>query len=359
MTDPVPAGVTRQGKVAAQRLEGSTADAWIRRVCAAVTAARLNAYYPDVQRMRSHMEAMTSDVHRGLYAGVDVDPRSCLPTYREWVRVRTDGEVALKELPRLPSEWELAEKAKHNPEAIHGRLMLKRAYYQDLVKRPLAPLGEAEARLRKVDPSSRTAWFLVVMDKLEANGLYSRYSVALSQQSSLWRRPLVQLDSEQAEATSELRAVVFRMATFGAEATFAQLASLGDLSVESVVRGTIGPFAAPEISLPGDIKASGGGPDGCRAALHGVVADRPDVIAGAFTLDMAACDLSADRDNDPFEDPLAAALSPAARTEWERGREGLGYHVFRDRKFAVSRGLEDAVGALCAARGTRNVINGF
>lgn len=358
MTDPVPASAVRNGKVATRRLEGAVADAWIGRVCAAVTAGRLNAQYPEAARVRAHLQAMTSQVHRGLYAGIDVDPRSCLPTYREWVRVRTDGEVALQELPRLPSESELAAKAARDPGSIQGRLMLKRAYYEDLAQRPLAPLGDAEARLRKADPSSRTAWFLVVLDKVEANGLYSRYSVALSQQSSMWRRPLVRLDQEQAGATDTLRAVVFRMATFGAEATFAQLASLPDLRVESVVRGTIGPFAAPEVPLPWDADdAAGEGPDGCRAALHSLVADRPGAVAGSFTLDMAACDLSADRDNDPFEDPLAAALSPGARLEWERGREGLGYRVFRDRKFAVTRGLEDAVKALCAARGTRNVVH--
>ncbi len=75
-----------------------------------------------------------------------------------------------------------------------------------------------------------------------------------------------------------------------------------------------------------------------------------------FALDMAATDLAADRDNDPFEDLIIDHLSPEARTGYEQSRHKFQYHVFKDRKFVVSRALVQPLRELCAQDNTKNII---
>ena len=71
---------------------------------------------------------------------------------------------------------------------------------------------------------------------------------------------------------------------------------------------------------------------------------------------MGAVDLEADRDNDPIDDLLAATLTDKARQTYEGVRKKVGYRVFKDRKFVVSKNLVKAMKAFCKASGTRNII---
>jgi hypothetical protein len=77
-----------------------------------------------------------------------------------------------------------------------------------------------------------------------------------------------------------------------------------------------------------------------------------------FALDMAATDLPADRDNDPFADLLRERLSPQARDEYDASRKRFGYKVFKDRKFVAPAALLSALRKLCEERGARNVAYG-
>lgn len=238
----------------------------------------------------------------------------------------------------------LAARAAREPGSIHARQLLKRRYYEDLGRRRLASLGEMQVALRRIEPEASTAHLHVVLDKLDASGVITRTTLDLAQRSSVWARPLVELDDDDARHTEAFRALIYRSSGLDAELTWAQLEALEGVTVERVLKGTVGPLWGPDVALPPSIAAT----------LEG----HPDAIVASFSLDMAALDLAADRDNDPLDDLLGDKLSAAAQ---EAGygtlRARCGYHAFRDRKLVASDpAVVPGLRALCEAAGTRNIV---
>lgn len=323
-------------------LSGDAEASYVRRVAASLQSARLNKQYPDARRLAAHVEALAPEVHRGLYDRLEVDPRSGLPTYKEWTRVQTDRTVALEALDGLGSLAHLEARAAEAPGAIYGKQLLKHHYYGDLVGREIAPLSQMNVALRRVDPGDRTAWFHITLDKLDVNGVFVRYAIDLGQRDSVWSRAVVSLEAEHARHTEELQTLIYRFSSVDAELTFAQLAARGSLLVERVAKGVVGPFYMAPAAAP--------------AGLREILEAHPGAIVATCALDMAACDLATDRDNDPIEDPLATRLSEQGRAQYEEARAAYGYKVFKDRKFVVRPDLVDAVTAYCRAAGTRNIV---
>ncbi len=323
------------------RLADAEESAYVERAGAALARARLNRQYPSARRAACHLRCMGREVHGGLYPPLQVDARSGLPTYREWTRVKTDRDMAAEILADLPPEAKLVERARRQGRGIYGKQLLKHHYYNAIKERELAPLDHMEVRLRRVEPGARTAHFNVVLDKLDASGLFVRTTIDLSQRDSHWDHPMLTLDEETAEHTQAFRSLIFRFATLDAELTFARLAAIDTLEVEKVVKGTIGPVFMPGVRAPEPI---------------GGWFDSGDGLIATFSLDLAARDLARDRDNDPLDDLIADRYSEKARAEYEEARKRYGYHVFKDRKFVVTAPLASTVRELCAEQGTRNVI---
>jgi hypothetical protein len=327
--------------VAVRTLDAKEEAAYLIRACGALSAARLNAHYSPARAASFHLRCMGAGVHGGLYEPLQLDLRSGLPSYREWVRVLTDAAVAAGSLAALPEEQVLAARARAAPHGIHGKTWIKAAYYRALLAQPLLEIDRASVVLRRVDPATRTAFFTIVLDKLDASGCLIRYTVELAQQDAFWRRPIVELDASSTRLTEELQAIVYRFASVDAELTFGRLAEHPHVRVERVTRGCIGPlFAAP-------MRA----PDALRALL----AD-PAAWIATFSLDVAATDLATDCDNDPLDTWLGDQLSAPARAEYEAARARFGYKVFKDRKFVAPAQLEQALASLCERKGTRNIV---
>jgi hypothetical protein len=315
--------------------------AYVTRTCAALAAARLNAHYPQARAASAHLRCMSAAVHGGLYGPLQLDLRSGLPTYREWIRVATDAGLAESALAELPAEEELAARAASAPHGIHGKRWLKAAYFKALRAQPLVQIDRMSVALRRVDAPARTAYFTVVLDKLDPSGCLIRYTVELAQQDAFWRRPMVELDARSVRHSEEFQSLVFRFASVDAELTFARLAEHEHVRVERVTRGSIGPFYASSTRVP--------------APLDALLAE-PAAWVASFSLDIAATDLSSDGDNDPLTTSLGGSLSAEARAEYEQARGRFGYKVFRDRKFVVPGPLRGALAALCREQGTRNIV---
>ena len=177
--------------------------------------------------------------------------------------------------------------------------------------------------------------------KLDATGVFIRFTIDLSQQSSVWDRPMMTLDQETAGHTQDFKSLIYKFTSLDAEFTLAKLVTMGGLSIERVVKGTVGPFYFTGMKAPAPIAPM-------LAAENGFVA--------TFGLDMAACDLANDRDNDPIEDLVVDQLTDGARQTYEDGRKRYGYKVFKDRKFVTIKPLVSAVHAYCKAAGTRNMV---
>jgi len=337
-------GVTTRPAPRLRSLAGPTADAYLERLARAIRRARLNAHYPDARAVCSHLEAMTSGVHHGLYPGVRLEPAG-LPAYAEWTRVRTDHHLADSILADLGDEAHLRARAAGAPESIHGKQLLKHLYYTRLRAMTVAPLSAMEVHLRRVEPDRRAAHFHVTLDKLDASGPFVRYTLDVSQVSSIWNRPLITLAADHASHTQALKSLVYRYSHLDAELAFTRLATSDGLHVERVIKGSIGPVWA--------------GPEEAPEALKSAWDDHPDALIATFGLDMATIDVAADGDNDPLEDLLAEQLSPGARAEYEASRQRFGYRVFKDRKFVCTPAARAAVAGLCRAQGTRNIVYGL
>ncbi len=322
-------------------LEDAEESAYVEQAARALRRARLNNQYPDAHRAAEHLRCMGREAHGGLYPPLAIDARSGLPTYREWTRVATDRDMAAEILADLPPEAKLAERARKAGGGIYGKQLLKHHYYNVIAGRELAVLDHMEVELRRVDPRERTAHFHVVLDKLDASGLFVRTTIDLAQRDSHWDHPMLTLDQETAEHTEAFRSLIFRFASLDAELTFARLSAIDTLEVEKVVKGAVGPFFLPGVRAPETIAS-------WFASTDGLVA--------SFSLDLAARDLARDRDNDPLDDLIADRFSDEARAEYEKARRRYGYHVFKDRKFVVSASLAGAVRDLCAEHGTRNIV---
>jgi hypothetical protein len=326
-------------------LAGDAVQGYVDVVSKAIARARLSEQYPPGRRLAAQIEAMGPRVHGGLYAELRVDRRSGLPGYREWARVTTDAELSARVLAELPPEPELQARARREPHGIWGKQWLKHRYHAHLCGIDATPPSHMTVKLRRVDPVERRAWFHVVLDKLDQTGVFVRASIDLAQQSSFWKRPMLELDEDAARETEGLRAIVYRLTSLDAELTLVRLADTPGLQVERVIRGTVGPIFVPGVTMPEALAAELQGPPG------------PGFAIASFGLDMAAADLASDGDNDPLEDFVGERLPTDARAALLEARRRHGYRVYKDRKLVVAgAAAADAVQRLCTRMGTRNVV---
>lgn len=335
---------TLAGSVQTHALNEEEADRYVRQFSGIIRAARLNNQYPESRRLAGHVAALGSDIHKGLYESLQLNAQSGLPTYREWTRVQTDVTIAADQLRQLGGREQLAARAGGAREgSIHHKQLAKYDYYERIQSLPLAPLGNMQVLLRRVEPGERRAHFHVVFDKLDVSGLFVRYTIDLAQEHSGWGRPAVVLDDETAAYTEDFKALIYRFSSFDAEFTFAKLTAVAGLSVERVVKGTVGPLYVHGVERPEPIEGILGEGD-----EQGFVA--------MFALDTAARDVTANRNNDPFGSIFEASVSAEVRHTYSRAREAYGYRVFKDRKFVVSRAHHEPLRMLCQQMGTQNII---
>ncbi len=327
--------------VPVRSISGSEESAYVKTLVSILRAARLNNQWPDARTLASHLSALAPEVHRGLYPGVETDLRSGLPSYKEWTRVQTDVRLAADQLHQLGDRPALAAKAKRSGAAsIHAKQLAKHDYYSRLTRVQLTPLGDMQVALRRLEPERRCAHFHVVLDKLDVSGVFVRYSIDLAQRDDFWTERIVVLDDEAAQHTESFRSLIYKFTSYDAEFTFVKLATIGNLTVERVIKGVLGPICFPWIQ----------GNDRLRRLLE------PEQVIATFALDTAATDLSADRDNDPLEDLIIERLSADARAGYEEAQRRFGYRVFKDRKFVCSRPMVNPVRALCESEKTKNII---
>lgn len=330
-------------RVKAALLEGEAEAEYVERLYRILRGAKLNLYYPDSRKLQTHVRCMSPRVHRGLYPGVEINLESGLPTYREWTRVQTDVGIASEQIHKLGSRRELERKARSSDEEIHQKLLKKHKYYSDIDGRELSPLGNMDVALRRVEHEKNTAYFHVVLDKLDASGLFVRYSIDLAQTAGAWSKQVVRLDEETAEHTEEFQSLIYKFTSLDSEFTFAKLAGLGGLSVERVAKGTVGPiYLAKEQAPPAMAELFAG----------------DDAFVAMFGLDMVADDIAEDRDNDPLDVAMTEKMSAEARQTFHRAREQFGVRTFRDRKFVVPRRMVGAMREFCEAHGTKNIVYG-
>ena len=329
-------------RVPAVELDDVAATEYVERMRRILRAARLNSFYPDARAMSSQIEAMSPAVHQGLYDTLAVDVRTGLPTYREWTRVQTDVTIADGQLHQLGDRTSLAQKAAEKADPIWAKQLRKHDYYSALSGRQLAPLGEMNVALRRVDRKSGVASFHVELDKLDATGVFNRYTIDLEQHGHMGGSSFEIDEREIAQQSKEFEALIYKFTSLDAEFTFVKLATIGALRPERVQKGTVGPIWFEFCRVPPE--------------LEPVVKDGGFV--GSFSLDSAATDIADERNNDPFATLAEDRLTEDSRVAYRDVKSRSGYKVFKDRKFVVPRDRVALMRDICAARGTKNIIYG-
>ena len=315
--------------------EPGPTDRYLENLADCVDAARLNDLYPPTAAISSSLEALMPAVHRGTHDKLEVDCRSGLPTYREYVRVTADGARAAEELSALGA-WIGREGAE-----IYDRLAAKRAYYEALLE--LGPfMGESrKIYFRKVDPDTSMAMFRIVLDRIGPSGLLERLTVELSQRSGLWGRRELQLtDDDAVEMSEDLKGLVYRLMSHDVELIFLRLIDDPNLSVELVVKGTVGPFLFAGLT-----------PEEDQTGLCATCGDGALLQAG---LSLA----SLQQQRDVFNDPLVRQprFSVEAREELFGAQEREPYHVLADRKFVLCGADRAMLDRLLEQAGTSNIV---
>lgn len=316
-----------------------TADAerdHIRMLLAVLRGARLNAYYPDVRALSSHLQVLSPETHQGIYPGLEVDTRTGLPTYKEWTRGQTDVRLAATQLQNMGSRQTLAQKAKEHPNSAHGRQLQRFDYYHKIKDMQLAPLGDMSVQLRRLDHSRSVAHFHVLLDKLDASGVFVRYAIDIAQKRGSLEQIANVDPREVATHTQDFQALIYQFTSLDAEFTFVKLASIPGLVVERVIKGTIGPIWTPFTQTP----------EPWRSVAAPYIA--------SFGLDMAAHDVLEFKDNDPLSTTQASPLSEA----YVSMRQPLGYNIFKDRKFVCARQNLASVRAFLDQQPTKNILYG-
>lgn len=160
---------------------------------------------------------------------------------------------------------------------------------------------------------------------------------------------MLELDDASARETDGFKSMIYRLTGLDAEFTFVRLAATEGLTIERVVKGTIGPFFMPGTNHPRGLAP--------LFESHDAASPGEGPLVATFGLDMAAHDVARDGDNDPLEDLLTEQLSEKGREGYAQARQRHGYHVFKDRKIVVSsEELVAPVQQFCASLRARNVI---
>ncbi|MEM6993392.1 MAG: hypothetical protein AAF721_22960 [Myxococcota bacterium] len=322
----------------------------------AVRAARLSKQFPDRRSYQSTLESLSASAHRGLYDSIFVDARSGLPNMASMTRIVADRHVAIGALPRMKDQAVL--EARREDAEVFERLARKRPYYEGLASTEIAPVDEHRVLLRRHEPEHSRASFRVELTKLAANGCYLHVAIELSQTAGLWGERLVDLDAsgEVAEGTEALRGMVYRFATFDAEALFLRLHELPGVTVERVARGVIGPVLF-SLSDGATLAQAEAGP--MQTAMHEWAkrgeSGKATILAG-FASDVAATDVREEKSNDPLSPLMSESIAAGERARYDAARERFPFRVYKDRKFAASPGLSDVVRSICEGRGTANII---
>jgi hypothetical protein len=335
------------GAIRSVTLTGEAEKSYLQRMLGTIRAARLNDQYCEARRLGAHMRAMSPEVHRGLYDGLQINLESGLPTYREWTRVQTDVSIAVEQLKQLGERRALAQRAAESDHEIHQQRLDRYDYFDEIADVRLAPLGAMDVALRRVDASRQEAAFFINFDKLDVTGVFVRFRIALTQRNQVWSSSAVRLDEDTASYTDEFKSMIYRFSSLDAEFTLTKLATLPGVDVQRLSRGTVGP-----VYFGGDFLEGQEVPE----PFADLVGDDPTKFVALFGLEQAASDINESRNNDPVGGLFEAEISRAMRANYARARETMGYRVFKDRKFVVSRGLEGPLREICSAMNTQNII---
>lgn len=322
-------------------LKDADADQYLEFLRKLVKGGRLNQFYPNPNGMDNLYRLMAPAGNLGIDPEIRINPRCGMPSEPDIGRVLADKEAA----PRFLSRNDTAEVNSRTDEAsfkLHRRLQ----YLRDVHKSDLPKRIHHELKLRKIDLVTKTASFYSIFERYDpGEGVFTRYTITLQHQDSRWNKAQIEMQGDDLKATEAFRAVISRYHSDEAEFAFILLSEVPGIKVEEVVRGRVGPLWFKEADTM---------PDEVRKLLE----ENPGNFILNFPLERVVINSSAKEDlqADPFSRLYRNTVEGDAKQFALERAERLGYRVFKERKFCVTKAIAQPFQQLLAERNARCIV---
>ena len=306
-----------------------------------VRGGKLNQFFPNPNGMENLYRLMSPAGNLGIDPEIRINPRCGLPSEPDIGRVLADKEAA----PRFLSRNDTAEVNARSDEAsfkLHRRIQ----YLRDVHKSDLPKRINHELKLRRVDLGVKTASFYSIFERYDpGEGVFTRYTITLQHQDTRWNRHQIEMQGDDLKATEGFRNVISRYHSDEAEFAFILLSEVPSIKVEEVVRGRIGPLWFKEAeTMPTEIRT--------------LLEQNPGNFILNFPLERVVINSTAKEDlqADPFSRLYRHSVEGEARQFALEAAERLGYRVFKERKFCVTKGIAEPFKQLLAERNARCIV---
>lgn len=322
-------------------LREEEADVFLGMLRKLIRGGKVNQFFPNPSALDHLYRLMSPSGNLGIDPEIRINPRSGLPSEPDIGRVLADKEACTRFLARNDTP-EVMARTDEASFKLHRRIQ----YLRDVQKSDLPRRFHHDIKLRRVDLTTRTASFYSIFERYDpGEGVFTRYTITLQHQDSRWNRNQLELVGDDLRATEGFRNVISRYHSDEAEFAFILLSEVPGIKVEEVVRGRVGPLWFKEADVM---------PEEIRQLLE----RNPGNLIMNFPLERVVINSKAKEDllADPFARLYRASLEGEARIQAERRAESLGYRVFKERKFCVTKGIAGPFQQLLADRGARCIV---
>lgn len=311
-------------------MSGAWFDLWFDQALRLLEAARGNDRFVKVRAVRQLWSAWQRAwrLSPETVAAPDVDEGTGMPPWAVQAEVLAEQRLGLT-LPPSGSGDVVDEAALRGDDA-RSRLRRREAAARILASASSFQLEAGRVEVRRVE--GRRALVTLTLDRIGATGLFVRVGADVSVVVDGAARGIM-VDDDRARATAPLIAVLERSAALPAPALAVQLAaSGGDVVVERVTRGVVGPMSVR----------------GRGRALGPFAGDDGGVLV--LSVEELHADVADNADNDVFAGDDLQTLWQALPTELR------GLKVFRDARVVATPSAAERVKALAARRGMKTVV---
>lgn len=322
-------------------LRDADADTYLEILRKLIRGGKLNQFFPNPTGLENLYRLMSPSGNLGIDPQIRLNPRCNMPSEPDIGRVLADKDAAVRFLQRNDT----AEVRSRNDEAsakLHRRL----AYLRDVAKSDLPKRVNLELKLRRIDLNTKTASFYSIFERYDpGEGVFTRYTITLQHQHTRWNKNQIELQGDDLQVTEAFRNVISRYHSDEAEFAFMLLSEVPNIHVEEVVRGRVGPLWFKEADTM---------PDEIRELLD----KHPGNFIMNFPLERVVINSNAKEDllADPFARMYRFSVEGEAQRFAMEKAEKLGYRVFKERKFCVTKGIAPAFQQLLADRKARCIV---
>lgn len=325
-------------------LEGDRVEGYLNMLIRLVEGGRINKFYPDPARIRSLLHFFVPKNNYGIYEKLLINRETGFPVEKEITRVVADRELAPKTL-NTENLADLEARYRENPSPVNERRLNLFKYHRDLLRVDVPGLHNMEIKLRTLDTDKYIAYFNVILDRFDVStGLFIRYTMVVGQEDPQWSSSQVQVEGDQLKYTRGFRNLISRYTADEAEFAFVLLNDLEHVVVEEVQRCRLGPLYFNGVNIP--------------EGMEVIFEKHPQAFILSLPADRASIYIKEDRNDDPLARMYRESLQQEARELRDRKAESIGYHVYKERKFACSKTVLSDFRKFLKSRGARCVVYG-